>query len=192
MSAGVFRVDTAYDRANASDGVSRFAAYLRKAADGFAADVELFDDPVAVVAARAWNTARPPVMCPGYVADHPRVLSARADRDEFDADLMFTVQLVSALPEAVARAAGWSWRSWRFEEWPGRFEAPELRRAGRDRALLPTMTAQVLIPARAVLSTPGGRVPDWRELARAVGRMCAVLNTELGPVVAALDGGERL
>lgn len=195
VSAGarVFWPDLNYDRANALDGVSRFAAYLRRAAGGFAEDAKMFDDPAAAgaaVAARAWNTACPPVMCPGYVARHPRVLSARADRDDFDGDLMLTVELVSALPEVVSRVAGWSWRSWQFEEWPGRFEVPALRRAGRDRALVPTLTAQVLITPGSVLSMHGNQVPDWRELAAVVRRICAVLNTQLGPVVAALDGGE--
>lgn len=187
--ARVFWVDADDDRERASDGVSRYAAYVRQAAQGFAEDAEVFDDPAGAWAVRAWNIACPPVMVPGFVARHPRVLSARAERDEWAGDLRVTVDLVSALPEPVARAAGYQWASWRHEEWGERYEEPELRQAGRDRSLLPTMTASLLIRPAAVFPAVAGAVPDWREAARAVRAVCRVLNAELGPVVAALDGG---
>jgi hypothetical protein len=188
-TARMFWVDAADDRERASDGVSRYAAYVRQAARGFTEDAEVFDDPAAAWAVRAWNTACPPVMCPGFVAWHPRVLSARAERDEWAGDLRVTVDLVSALPESVARVAGYEWSCWRYEEWGERYEEPELRQAGRDKSLLPTMTASVLIAPASVFPTVAGPVPDWREAARAVGAVCRVLNAALGPIVAALDGG---
>lgn len=185
----VFWIDTDYDRANASNGVSRYAAYVHQAADQFADDVDDYDDPSVPVAARAWSIARPPVMTPGYVANHPRVLSAQAWRDDFNGDLLVSVDLVSALPGPVARAAGWSWRSWQYSDWSERFDTPELRQGGRDKALLPTLTATVLVPAEALPITPGSRVPNWREAAATVSALCSVLNAELGPIVTALDGG---
>jgi hypothetical protein len=190
MTAGVrvFWVD-ASDRERASDGVSRYAAYVRQAASGFAEDAKLFDDLAVAWAVRAWNLAVPPVMSPGFVVWHPRVLSARAVRDEWAGDLRVVVDLVSALPESVVRAVGYQWSGWRCEEWSGRYEEPELRQAGRDRCLLATVTASVLISSDAVFPTGVGSVPGWREVADAVQAICRVLNADLGPVVAALDGG---
>ena len=186
----VFWVDTDHDQANASDGVSRYGAYVRQAGRGFFEDAEDHEDPAAALAARAWNTACPPVMVPGFVAWHPRVLSARAERDDWNGDLLLTVDLVSTLPGAVALAAGWSWRSWQYCEWFERFEVPPLREAGRDKALVPTVTASVLIPPTCVVPQMSPGSPDWRSLAvEAVRGICRVLNTELGPIVAALDEG---
>lgn len=190
-SGPVFWMDTDYDQANASDGVSRFAAYVRQAAHRFAGEFDCYEDATAAVAAWSWNTACPPVMSPGFVAWHPRVLSARAERDDRNGDLLLTVAVISALPQQVARAAGWPWQSWRYDGWSERFSSPELRVAGRDKALLPTVTASVLIPAVS-LPTPAHGVPDWREAAEMVRGICSVLNGELGPIVAALDGaGDR-
>lgn len=184
----VFWLDTDYDRANSSNGVSRYAAYVAHAASGFTEDVDWYDRPAAAVAARAFNTACPPVMAPGFVAWHPRVLAARACRDDWAGDLLVTVDLVSDLPGPVAQAAGWSWKSWQYSEWSERFDGPELRQPGH-KALLPTVSALVLIAPASVLSMPTAGVPGWRVLARAVERICQVLNGELGPIVAALDGG---
>lgn len=73
MSAdNVVWVDDFHDRESASDGVSRFGAYVRQRAHLFA---DGLDGPLRQVdfAATAWAIACSPVMSPGYVRARPDV-----------------------------------------------------------------------------------------------------------------------
>lgn len=77
----VFEPDDEYDRICASDGVSRYGAYLDRYAAWFAecgvptTDAETF-------AAAAWRVAVPPVMSPGYVRVHGLAWDTRIHLDD--------------------------------------------------------------------------------------------------------------
>ena len=71
-----FWVDRDYDCAHASDGISRYGAYLRDATFEPWTD----NDHAVEWAAFAWRRATGPVMSLGYVRYHPRVLGARLER----------------------------------------------------------------------------------------------------------------
>lgn len=202
MAGGVkvFWVDAEYDREHASDGVSRYAAYAadRKASfqEIFAEDYDSADRWAVEFAAQAWSVACPPVMSPGLVASHPRVLGSRAAWDDWAGDLLLTVDLVSALPEPVDRATGWSWQGWEHSVTFG-FSQPQLHRDSprhptrgvKDHALLPVLTVVVQV-LPSLMPTVNPTSWNWRTATDAVHRICDVLNDELGPIVTALDGDQ--
>jgi hypothetical protein len=95
-----FWIDYDYDRQLASDGRSRFAAYVRRAV-ATAEWAECWDgtwedDAVRAVhfASEAWRVATTPVMSPGYVRCHPCVRSARVEVNPWDASLMAAVEII--------------------------------------------------------------------------------------------------
>jgi hypothetical protein len=71
-----FWIDCEYDRDNASDGVSRYGAYIRQARFEPWTD----NDHAVELAEFAWRQATGPVMAPGYVRRHGRILSAHIAR----------------------------------------------------------------------------------------------------------------
>ncbi|MCP9954691.1 hypothetical protein [Actinomadura madurae] len=108
-SAAPFRIDAEYDREYASDGVSRYGAYVRDRLNSSFAECwdGTWGEPssrLAAFAAAAWRTATGPVMAPGYVRYHSRVLGARVERSQWDGSLIAAVSLVAP------------WR----RRWPGR------------------------------------------------------------------------
>ncbi|TYB38410.1 hypothetical protein [Actinomadura chibensis] len=125
-----FWVDEDYDRQNASDGVSRYGAYVRDRLD--IAFAECWDDGdessirLAEFAAAAWRTATGPVMVPGYVRHKSRVLGVRVERSNWDGSLIATVSLVAPWPAELAHSSGWQ-RGPRWRDWP-----TELRGKGYD------------------------------------------------------------
>jgi len=113
-----FWIDRDYDRAHASDGISRYGAYLRDA---------IFEpwtdhDQAVEWAAFAWRRATSPVMSPGYVRYHPAVLGARLERSGWDGSLAGGVTVVSAWPEeikpAAARSVRLGDRDAYWQDWP--------------------------------------------------------------------------
>src|SRR5258707_9312525 len=50
----------------------------------------------------AWRGATPPVMSPGYVRRHPRILSARLERADWDSSLTAHVDLVIPQPPSLS------------------------------------------------------------------------------------------
>ena len=88
--SAAFWIDYDYDRENASDGVSRYGGYVR----GSSALTESWDgtwDDSQVQQARfaqaAWTAATAPVMSPGFVRCHPRVIDAVVQVNAWDAAL---------------------------------------------------------------------------------------------------------
>jgi hypothetical protein len=99
-----FWIDYEYDREMASDGQSRFASYVRRAA-ATAEWTECWDgtwDDEAVramhFASESWHVATTPVMSPGYVRRHPRIRSARVEVNPWDASLAATVEIIILQP----------------------------------------------------------------------------------------------
>ncbi|MEU0521959.1 hypothetical protein [Streptosporangium sp. NPDC006007] len=70
-----YRIDHDTDSDRASDGISRYSAYVRQNAGKFS---WAFEERDAVeFAAVAFEIASSPIMSPGYVLDHPRILATR-------------------------------------------------------------------------------------------------------------------
>jgi hypothetical protein len=186
-------LDLDYDRAYASDGRSRYGAYLRDRAWWWADDYPRLDgDAVRVLSAgRCWEIANGPIMAPGLVLTHPRVLSALAVPDEYDGrHLVVTVNLVAGLPAELRSLLGGRWRGWQYERagFGESYWAEPHNRDGRPvRAALPTLALSWPVPAAELPPMPGD-VPDVGEAIEAVSAVAGVLNRELRPVLAALAG----
>lgn len=180
-----FRVDEEGDRAGASDGESRFGAYLRRGDSRF----EWAGVDRALFAAAALEMALPPVMSPGYVLSHSRVRGVEM-RQDGEGRLAYAVTLVSASPAGLERECGL--RSGWARESAG-FGGPVWAEPERcDRAVvLPLLV--VLVPVRAeVLPVPrhldeDERVPVVAVAKRAVRQMVGELNRVLVPVLEQLD-----
>src|SRR6266536_5502881 len=91
----VFTLHDVYDHAHASDGVSRYGAYLAQNARRFRYGGEKHTPDPTEFAAAAFVVAGPPIMSPPYVGTHPRVLHAAP---HWDADRRCALQLELAIP----------------------------------------------------------------------------------------------
>jgi hypothetical protein len=180
-------IDPDYDRANASDGQSRYGAYVRDHARLFDPWQDAPDgvtiDPVEFATA-AFRVATGPIMSPGFVRWHPRVCGYGTDRSEHDGRLVVSVTLATPAP---LRLPGWSWRGWE-RDFHGRFLEPEDRgRVALARLELrwPLAGDQLHRPARPRV---GGR-PNLVDATTAVAVVVGSVNHTAGPVLAALEGG---
>jgi hypothetical protein len=182
-------VDLAWDRANASDRVSRYGAYLRN-------HTELFDpwreapngitqDP-GEFAAAAFRVACGPIMSPGYVRWHPRVLDHSVGYGE-DPDpdrLVCTITLATSLPMWLG-SPWWSWTTYLGRDWSEPDEARHTALASlRLRWPIPVAT----LPRPRPPARPGElNLADARASVRV---LVAEINRNAGPVLARLEGGE--
>jgi hypothetical protein len=183
-----FWVDQDYDRAHASDGISRYGAYLRDVAFEPWTD----HDQAVEWAAFAWRCATGPVESPGYVRYHSRVLAARLERSGWDGSLTAGVTLISPWPEQLTRArvrgVRLGNRDAYWQDWPTEYrgadavsyyEPSEADVATRPYALA-TICLQFTVPSAAVPEPPA--TPD--ALLDAGQQAVAVVVAELNPIVA--------
>lgn len=196
-----FWIDEDYDRGQASDGVSRFGAYVRKSgaiAECLAEcnDVAGQDRQTlqARFAAAAWATALPPVMSPGHVRRHRRVPSARVEVNPWDATLAGAVELVTPWPQPLAGSRDWQQGAW-WQDWPSEgFGAVEYwREPGTDElAAHPYLMASARLefplhpagPLPLVPSGPRGAGEAARHAARV---LMLAMNAVVTPVIEALE-----
>src|SRR5262249_17816022 len=148
------------DREQASDGISRYGAYLRDATFEPWTD----HDQAVEWAVFAWERATGPVMSPGYVRYHPRGLSAQLGRSAWDGSLVSGVTLVSSWPEqlkaALVRSVRLGDKDAYWQDWPAEYrggtscyyEPGEADVAARP-YLLTTVSLQFTV-LRAALSQP--------------------------------------
>jgi hypothetical protein len=183
-------VDLAWDRANASDGVSRYGAYLRGHAELFdpwsEAPKGITQDP-GEFAIAAFRVACGPIMSPGYVRWHPRVLDHQVDHGE-DPDpsrLVVKIGLATSLPLWLG-TPWWSWTTYMGHDWSEPEDAKHAALASlRLRWPVPVATLpRPRPPARA-------GVPNLADARAAVRALVAEINRTAGAVLARLEGGER-
>lgn len=110
-----FTVQGEYDRDNASDGISRYGAYISQR---WRSIQEAWEDEgisrVIHFAAVVWNIAMPPVMTPGYLKNHQRVKDSFLYRNEEDNSLIAHVTLMTGWPAALEKSRDWQGdRRWR-------------------------------------------------------------------------------
>lgn len=176
----VFWIDGKYDQEHAEEGSSRYSQELRR---NMAAFTGLWGDiaPVAFACA-AWRVATPPVMSPGYVRCHRRVLSASCRRNEWDGTMNAHVELVSPMPAELTASREW-WHDRGWQGWPeifGQFVEP----AEQDRAKIPYLRTTLLVDVPVPLDgLPAA--PDQPEgMEKAARRAVAVLVRELNDILA--------
>ena len=188
MTPPLVWIDHEYDRAYASDGVSRYGAYLRQRADWFR-DV----DTPKEFAATAWRVATGPVMSPGLVRIRPDLGSVTLDFDEGGEGILRATVRVP-LPQHRLRGASEQLRypigDWHTERtWDPEGTRHEEPRASREHAAV-LVTAAVLIPidtARLPHVDAEDCDPVNRTAAtRAVLELATQINERGGPLVDAL------
>jgi hypothetical protein len=196
----VFWIDYEYDREMASDGRSRFAAYVRRAvatpdwAECWNGTWD--DDLVRAVhfASEAWRLATTPVMSPGYVRHHPRIRSARVEVNPWDASLAAAVEIIIPQPRQLAAARdsgdGSMWWDWRQESRCGErlYLEPDDQDLSRCRYMLATTKLAFSLAADGIPPAPDGPgawIEDAAEHAAAA--LCSELRQVVGPVLAALE-----
>ncbi|MFI6296752.1 hypothetical protein ACIBEJ_34540 [Nonomuraea sp. NPDC050790] len=118
--AQAFLIDADYDRDRASDGRSRYGYYVRDRAEQFREAWDWDESRPARFAATAWRVATGPIMAPGYVRHHPRLLSAGVEVNDWDGSLVGTASLVTSWPQPLAASREWRtgdtwWRDWPTE-----------------------------------------------------------------------------
>jgi hypothetical protein len=191
-----FWVDCDYDRENASDGISRYGAYLRDTAFEPWTD----HDQAVEWAVFAWRRATGPVMSPGYVRHHSRVLAARLERNGWDGSLVAAVSLVCSWSEplktALTRGVRLGGRDAYWQDWPieyrggetiSYYEPSEADVAARPYALA-TIGLQLTVPSAALPEPPSNSTALLSAGQQAVAVLVAELNRIVGPVLSASLG----
>jgi hypothetical protein len=185
----VCRVDQDWDRTNASDGVSRYGAYLRGHAELFdpwrEAPNGITEDP-GEFAIAAFRVACGPIMSPGYVAWHPRVLDHTVGYGE-DPDpgrLILKIALATRLPMWLG-SPWWSWTTYMGRDWS---EPEEAKHAALARLELRWPLPVATLPRPRPPAKPGQ--PNLRDATASVRALVAEFNQTVGPVLAKLEGGD--
>jgi hypothetical protein len=183
-------VDEDWDLVNASDRVSRYGAYLR-------GHTELFDpwreapngitqDP-GEFAIAALQVATGPIMSPGYVRWHPRVLDHTVSHGENPEPgrLVLKVTLATSLPMWL----GSPWRGW--TEYLGRdwCEPDDAKHAALARLELRWPIPDATLPRPRPPARSGQ--PNLRDAKASVRALVAQINQTAGPVLAKLEGGDQ-
>ncbi|WP_020578908.1 hypothetical protein [Actinopolymorpha alba] len=181
-------VDEFYDRDYASDGISRYGAYLRDRAHLF----NTASDPLDPVdfAWTAWRIASGPVMSPGYIRVRPDIpwvtCHPREDRDRLVAEL--EVRLPH--PPQVRGLRRFGWADWaRQRPWsddPSPYVEPEENRS----TLLFTARFVAELPAEGLPAPqrPGVNVGMAKA---AVREICHQINSAVAPDLNRLLAGWR-
>ncbi|KAB2351603.1 hypothetical protein [Actinomadura rudentiformis] len=192
-SIGIFQFNETDDRDRASDGVSRYGAYLRQRPELFADwddDSAVTTDPADFVRS-AWQVATPPVLT-GYTEwTAERVQNITCTNSEHDGSLIVRVQIAVPRPRALDNLPGWAdWDRHNFGD-PG-FYTPYDDDLARRPAMLTSILLLVNIPNHQLYTpqaAPGQLLVD--DAKAAIHRLAALLDAHLAPVLDALAWGER-
>jgi hypothetical protein len=181
-------VDRDHDRAAASDGVSRYGAYLRDHAGLFDSWGEAADgvtrDPVEFAIA-AFRIATGPIMSPGYLRWHGRVCDFAATWSEPDAGLLLSVTLAAPSPVRLP----WDWRGWERDFHDRYLEPDDCHPVGLCRLELRLPVASDHLPTPGRPRRPG--VPNLADATRAVAVLVEQVNATCRPVLAELEASRR-
>jgi hypothetical protein len=194
-----FWVDTDYDREYSSDGISRYGAYMRYAAFETWTD----NDRAVEWAEFAWRRATGPVMSPGYVRRHPRVMAAQLERSGWDGSLIASVSLACSWPDqlraTLARSLALSGKAAYWHDWPTGYLGGDTRYYEPGEAdlaarpyLLTTLSLQFTVPTVALPEPPADASAQLGTAQQAVAVLVSELNRIVGPVLGALSGRHSL
>jgi len=179
-SRRLFLMDETYDRERASDGFSRYGAYLALRLPAVVHnDPDVLGDAVRW-ASFAWATAAPPVMSPGYVewAEPVEDMQVGWDDGHLSAELVVRTPCPMTLP---------GWRTWERDLRGGLVEPLHGTRIVLSRTTLRVVLCEVVLPE------PPSRIDDRVQLVRAakdaVHVIAAAMEGALHPVRTILDAG---
>jgi hypothetical protein len=194
-----FWIDQEYDRDQASDGVSRFGAYVRQPAVLAECWDGTWEDPgtrQVRFAAAAWSTATGPVMAPGYVRHHPRVLTGTVACNAWDGTLNGLVRLVMPWPRPLAQSRAWHpddswWEDWTAQRYGGGtvyYREPDDDEVAARRYLMASAALIFPLSARSLPAAPTGPRDEVEDRAReAVRVLTCAMNGVVAPVIELLE-----
>src|SRR6266536_5899981 len=194
MTATALRVcwvDLHGDRTSASDRISRYGAYLRSHAGEFepwhGEDQDGITTDPGEFAAAAFRVACGPIMSPGYVHWHPRILDHQVDHGESPdpSRLICKVTLATCLPLRLG-SPWWSWTTYLGRDWS---EPEDARHAALARLELRWPLPVATLPRPRPPARSG--YPNLRDAKASVRALVAEINQTAGPVLAKLEGGAR-
>ena len=180
-----FWVNAAYDQGHASNGTSRYAAYVRQEAFEPYSD----NDQCAELAVFAWNRATPPVMMPGYVRRHPRIRAARLERSDWDGSLVAVIDLITGQHQALRSLRGWAdWPSDLFLSAESWYE-PGGEDLARSRYLLCTASLRFAVDSACLPRPPesGSSAALPEACAASVAAIIPCLNSIISPVIEQIE-----
>lgn len=189
------QVDDRYDRENASDGHSRYGAYLRQNSnlfrDSWSDEPAPVTDP-AEFAVHAWTVATGPIMFPGYVRVRPDLGRITLHRDEDDHSLYADIHVPLRHHHigGNAKRFPYAWQDWEQESNYSGETYLELSepRSSKKPAVLAATTVRVSGSEWPHLVTPtayeGRTLVD--EAREAVTVLARHINDDAGPIVARL------
>ena len=175
-------VEEDFDWNYASDGASRFGAYLRQREHWFSED----GDPLDAIdfALSAWRVASAPVMSPGYVQLSADIHRVCFDYDHDSEELTGRVEVRLPHPAQVRDMRLSGWRDWTprrpWSDVPSPLEEPE-----RRPALLFAALFVVTVPVDR-LPTPKRPGADVALAKAAVQELVRGVNKAAGPDVSSL------
>jgi hypothetical protein len=185
----VCQVDEDWDRSRASDGVSRYGAYLRSHTALFEswrqAPEGITEDP-GEFAVAAFKVACGPIMSPGYVGWHARALDHRVSHGESPEPGRLVCTLTLASHPALWLGSPWrSWTTYLGHDW---WEPEDAQHAALARLELrwPLQVASLPRPGRPARAG----YPNLGDAKASVRALVAEFNRTAGPVLAKLEGGE--
>lgn len=184
------RVDDEDDRDRASNGYSRYGAYLddrpKEFRDPFAEDEVRPLEP-AEFAAAAWRVATSPVMVPGYVRDRPDIERITVAASQETGNVLAYVHLPLHQSDLAARLPFClDWQPVATMANDGDYQVVEEPREGRP-AVLASTIVRIEVPAERLIPqhhTTGRELAD--EAKAAVKVLVEEINTQAGPLVAAV------
>jgi hypothetical protein len=190
-----FWIDREYDREHASDGVSRYGAYVRQG---------MFDPWTdegrhIELAVFAWRQATTPVMAPGYVRRHQRIIAARLERSDWDGSLLAMVNLVIHQPKPLSYLRSNDGRTV-WQDWPSDHDfwidrtvwyEPGGEDLSRSRYLLCTASLRFAVPSDGLPEPPASESQSALVFAsrQSVTVVVDQLNAAVGPVLQRIAEG---
>jgi hypothetical protein len=136
----------------------------------------------------AWEIANSPIMAPGYVRTHPRVLAAAPHWDE-DGRPALTVRLAAPTPRCVPEVLGRNINTWETPRGTdGDIYAWSEPCNNTTVSVFATLTVRIPVNTE-VLPTPAYRagIPDTETAMHAVKVLCSTANTIVNGLCVALD-----
>lgn len=176
----IVTVDDAYDRDYASDGISRFGAYVRQRAHLLVDDWEPLS-PVTF-AVTVWTIASGPMMSPGYVRTRSSIRGVNCRHGDEPGLLIAEVAVALPWPSDLRQSD--DLRGWSSTRTPDGYEDerhPALLVDGRIR--IPISEEELPRPSRFAGLDVG-------VAKRAVAVVCERVNQQAGPVLARLQATE--
>lgn len=181
----IFVLQDVYDLAQASDGRSRYGAYLAQNTRRFRDEDGRPTNHAVEFAAAAFVVASAPIMSPPYVSTHPRVVLAAPRWDE-DRRCGLLIDLATPLPRGVADYLPIRVSGWEHDPGTGRHFPPE---DNDTLAAYSRVTVQIPLPVE-LLPAPAYTAMGIAEVEtakRAVRTLSTYANSMLTHLIVALD-----